>query len=122
MHFRDSIGMLVRVVVAGDDFFRKRIGQVRTPVGHQAVARLRGVATTAVAGDGVVRDAGFQRDGVQRTDEVVVGRQSVHAVGETLEMPMADSMFCVASLFPTDADQGMMSSGKVNSPSCPPRL
>ncbi len=79
----------MRAVAGRDDEFGLRAVQVRAPIRHDAVAGIRSVASAAVAHDGVIRDAGRDRDGVDRFHEAVVRRERIHAVRDAFELQVA---------------------------------
>src|SRR4051794_16180853 len=74
---RDALRVAVGPVVAGHDDFTLRAIEVAAPVWHDAIGTLGRrfvlVATLAPVGDDrVIRDAFYERDGVDGGDEAVV--------------------------------------------------
>ena len=57
VNFLDRLRMLVRGVMRRNDLFGMRVGQVRAPVGHDAVAGFRRIATSAVKFSIIIKPA-----------------------------------------------------------------
>jgi hypothetical protein len=63
---------------------------VRTPVRHDSIGGIRSVTSAPVAHNGVIRDAGRDRDRVDRDHKAVGRREGVHA-GYAPELQLARS-------------------------------
>ena len=56
---------------------------------HDTVAGVWRIAFASVPRDGVIGDAGCNRDRVDRFHEAVVWREGVHAIGDAFELQVA---------------------------------
>ena len=84
-HLSDGLGILVGGVRGWHDEFALRSVEMAAPVGHDAVGAhgFRVVLVPAfatVAHDRVIRDAGCDRQLVDREHKAVVWREGVHAI------------------------------------------
>ena len=76
-------------VTRGNDKLGVRAVHVRTPVRHDTIGGIRSVASAPVAHDRVIRDAGRDRDRVDRYHEAVCRREGIHAVGYAFQPELA---------------------------------
>ena len=90
-HFLNGLRILVRRVTRGNDNLGFSALHVRTPVGHDTVGGIGSVASAPVTHDRVIRDAGRDRDLVDRYHEAVCRREGIHAVGDTSEFQLPRS-------------------------------
>ena len=67
---------------------------VRTPIRHDTIAGFRPVPFSSVAADDVIRNAGGDRDSINRFHESVVRFKRVHAVGDTSDSHVFGQRVC----------------------------
>ncbi len=89
-HFLYRLRVLMRAVTRRHDEFALCAVHVGTPIWHDAVGHHRpgvvAVATfAAVTADHVVRDPGREPNGLDRTYEAIVGRESIDTVRNAFE-------------------------------------
>ena len=89
--FLNGLGVLVCRVTRGNDQLGLGALHVRTPVGHDTVGGIGSVASAPIAHDRVIRDAGRNRDLVDRYHEAICRREGIHAVGDTSEFQLPRS-------------------------------
>ena len=87
--FVDGLRVLVCGVTGGHDELGLRAIHVRTPVRHDTVAGVWCIAFASVPHDGVIGDAGCNRDRVDRFHEAVVWGERVHAIRHPFELQVA---------------------------------
>ena len=89
--FLNRLGVLMCAMTGGNDKLGFSARHVRTPVGHDAIGGIRSVAFAPVAHDGVIWDAGRNRDSIDCYHEAVCRREGIHTVGYSFEFQLARS-------------------------------
>src|SRR3954468_8689825 len=60
--------------------------EMTTPVRYHAVAAIRTIAPAPIAQNGMIWNAGRDRDLVDRDNKTVIRRQGIDAIGKSLQM------------------------------------
>src|SRR5258706_423318 len=80
-YFRNSLRILMCAVIGRNNVLALSAFQVRAPIRHHTVARIRRIAAAAVADNGVEGNARSHGQSVHGVNESAFWRQTVHAVG-----------------------------------------
>ena len=80
-HFCHGLRMLMGGMAGRDDEFGLGTFEMGTPIGHEAIAAVRGIAMTTISHDLVEGNAGSKWPGVDRLHKATAGSESVDAGG-----------------------------------------
>src|SRR5215472_2818019 len=79
-HLRDGLGIVMSTVAARYNLFRFSSVQMRTPIGHDAVAAIWGIAAPTITDDRVIRNPFHHWQRIRFLHKWIVRRQGIDTV------------------------------------------